>query len=68
MERRWSVEVADQTIKVWELSTGKEMQTLRGHTDIVDGIAISADGETLVSGTKIDEQDVEVITGKEMRT
>jgi len=40
----------DQTIKVWNLSTGQTVRTLTGHTDGVLSVAISADGETLVSG------------------
>ena len=59
----------DQTIKVWELSTGKEMWTLRGHTDNAHSIAISADGQTLVSGSWDETIKVwELSTGKEMRT
>jgi WD40 repeat protein len=41
----------DQTIKVWELSTGKEMRILRGHTSYVPSIAISADGQQLFSAS-----------------
>ncbi len=42
----------DQTIKVWNLSTGKLMRTLTGHEDSVDSVAISPDGQTLVSGSR----------------
>ena len=41
----------DNTIKVWNLSTGKRVDTLTGHRDGVESIAISADGQTLVSGS-----------------
>jgi len=41
----------DQTIKVWNLSTGQAVRTLTGHTDAVISVAISADGQTLVSGS-----------------
>ena len=68
----WSTLVSgslDQTIKVWELSTGKEMRTFRGHTDTVHSIAMSADGETLVSGSWDQTIKVwELSTGKEMQT
>jgi WD40 repeat protein len=42
---------ADKTIKVWSLSTGKELYTLASHTNGVYVIAISPDGQTLVSGS-----------------
>lgn len=41
----------DSTIKVWNLSTGKEMRTLIGHTDGVGSVVISPDGQTLVSAS-----------------
>jgi WD40 repeat protein/tRNA A-37 threonylcarbamoyl transferase component Bud32 len=40
---------ADQTIKLWDLSRGKEVFTLSGHTDRVTGVAFSPDGRRLVS-------------------
>jgi TIR domain/WD domain, G-beta repeat len=42
----------DQTIKVWNLSTGQELRTLTGHSAAVTSVALSADGQTLVSGSK----------------
>jgi hypothetical protein len=59
----------DKTIKVWNLSTGKEIRTLTGHTDAVWSVALSADGQTLVSGGL--DQTIKVwnlSTGKEIRT
>jgi WD40 repeat protein len=41
----------DSTIKVWNLSSGKEVRTLTGHTGYVWSVALSADGQTLVSGS-----------------
>lgn len=41
----------DATIKIWELSTGKEIRTLTGHTHYVYSLAISPDGKHLFSGS-----------------
>ena len=42
---------SDNTIKVWDLSTGKDLLTLKGHKDIVDAVAITPDGTKIVSGS-----------------
>ncbi len=60
---------ADRTIKVWNLSTGKEVRTLTGHTQEIWSLALSADGETLVSGSY--DRTIKVwklSTGKQVRT
>jgi WD40 repeat protein/tRNA A-37 threonylcarbamoyl transferase component Bud32 len=41
----------DDTIKVWNLTTGEELLTLTGHTRGVNAIAISPNGRFLVSGS-----------------
>lgn len=41
---------ADSTIKIWDVTTEKLLQTLRGHTGTVWSVALSRDGKTLVSG------------------
>ncbi len=41
----------DGTIKVWDLSTGQAIKTLKGHTDAVDSLAASADGRYIVSAS-----------------
>ena len=43
---------ADKTIKLWDLTNGKELRTLAGHSGTVDSVAFSPDGKTLVSGDK----------------
>ncbi|MEG4796698.1 WD40 repeat domain-containing protein, partial [Microcoleus sp. LAD1_D1] len=41
----------DKTIKVWDLTTGKEQFTLNGHTRSVNAIAVTADGKRAISGS-----------------
>ncbi len=40
---------SDQTIKLWDVATGTELRSLRGHTYNVESIAFSRDGKLLVS-------------------
>ncbi|WP_293219197.1 hypothetical protein [Microcoleus sp. PH2017_29_MFU_D_A] len=40
----------DKTIKIWQVSTGKELHTLTGHSEPLYSVAISPDGQTLFSG------------------
>ncbi|WP_180274674.1 WD40 repeat domain-containing protein [Tychonema bourrellyi] len=59
----------DTTIKIWQLSTGRELRTLTGHSDSVGSLAISPDGQTLVSGS--DDKTIKIwqlSTGRELRT
>lgn len=41
----------DDTIKVWNLTTGEELFAMTGHTRGINAIAISPDSRTLVSGS-----------------
>ncbi|MEP0770880.1 hypothetical protein NDA06_16515 [Trichocoleus sp. ST-U1] len=41
----------DKTIKLWQLSTGKEIGTLTGHSHTVYSVAFSPDGQILASGS-----------------
>ncbi|MEO7841050.1 MAG: hypothetical protein ABIU06_17050, partial [Anaerolineales bacterium] len=41
----------DNTVILWDLSTGEPARTLKGHTDTVDSVAWSADGQ-LASGSR----------------
>ncbi|KAF5336614.1 hypothetical protein D9611_006459 [Ephemerocybe angulata] len=40
----------DQTAKIWDLSTGKDLRTLAGHKALVTSVAFSPDGTKVVSG------------------
>lgn len=42
---------SDQTVKLWEVATGMELRTLRGHEGAVTSVAFSPDGERLVTGS-----------------
>jgi WD40 repeat protein/tRNA A-37 threonylcarbamoyl transferase component Bud32 len=40
---------SDRTIKLWDLGSGDETQTLRGHEDGVTGVLFTPDGKQLIS-------------------
>lgn len=42
---------ADNTVKIWDVKTGKEEMKLEGHTGWVRSVAISLDGSKVVSGS-----------------
>ena len=59
----------DQTLKLWEVDTGREIRTLTGHTHSVESVAFSPDGKRALSGSgdqTLKLWDVE--TGREIRT
>ncbi|MDB9528854.1 serine/threonine protein kinase [Oscillatoria sp. CS-180] len=49
--RRFLSASADSTIRLWDLSTGTELQTFVGHRTFVNAIAVSPDEQTLYSGS-----------------
>src|SRR5205085_6962774 len=55
-------------IRFWDVSTGKEVHQLRGHTNVARAIAFSPDGRCALSGS--DDETLrlrEVKSGKEVR-
>jgi WD40 repeat protein len=59
----------DNTLKVWDLTTGKEQFTLKGHTSLVNAVAVTADGKRAISGSYDKTLKVwDLTTGKEQFT
>ncbi len=58
---------ADQTVKIWDSTTGKELFALKGHAGGVSSVAFSPDGQRLASASS--DQTVKIwdsATGKEL--
>ncbi len=50
-DNRWAASGSfDNTIKIWELETGRELRSLTGHSGAVKTLACSSDGKLLASG------------------
>ncbi|MBD2439904.1 ribosome assembly protein 4 [Nostoc sp. FACHB-110] len=59
----------DNTIKLWDVSTGKLLKTLSGHNDSVWSVSFSPDGKTLASGSRDKTIKLwDVSTGKLLKT
>jgi len=41
----------DQTIKLWDMETHREIATLKGHSNTIDSVAFSPDAQMLASGS-----------------
>jgi class 3 adenylate cyclase len=59
----------DNTLKLWESATGKEVRTFKGHERSITSIAISGDNELILSGSEDNTLKLwESATGKEVHT
>jgi WD40 repeat protein len=59
----------DQTLKVWDLDSGRELRTLVGHSRSVSGVAVTPDGKRAVSASFDNALKVwDLDSGRELRT
>jgi WD40 repeat protein len=55
-------------MKLWEVSSGREIRTFQGHTDQVNSVALSPDGRYALAGSYDTIKLWEVSSGREIRT
>jgi WD40 repeat protein len=59
----------DKTIKIWDVTTRKNIKTLTGHSDGVNGVSFSPDGKLLASASSDHTIKIwDVATGKNIKT
>jgi WD40 repeat protein len=53
---------------VWDLASGRELRTLAGHSDAVNAVAVTVDGQRAVSASNDETLKVwELSSGRELR-
>jgi WD40 repeat protein len=59
----------DKTVRLWDVTSGKEGATLKGHTESVHSLAFTSDGKLLASGSADGTVKLwDVATGREKAT
>src|SRR5215472_11086845 len=59
----------DNTLKVWDLASGRELNTLSGHTGLVAAVAVIPDGRRAISASGDNTLKVwDLATGRELHT
>ena len=66
----------DNTIKLWDVTTGQELRALKGHAGRVNSVALSPDGKILLSGGAASSSSTgggqlilwDMATGRELKT
>jgi len=59
----------DNTLKLWDAATGREIRTFTGHDDWVNSVAFSPDGKQVLSGSNDDTIKLwDIETGQVIRT
>ena len=58
----------DETAKVWSMATGRELLTLRGHTEDIVAARFSPDGRRILTSSSHEAKLWEANTGREMLT
>jgi WD40 repeat protein/serine/threonine protein kinase len=67
--RRLASGSSDNTVKIWDVSTGQELFTLKAHTKAISGVAFSPDGRRLASASGDNTVKIwDANTGQELRT
>ena len=51
MGRRLRRGLSDNTVKLWDVTSGECLQTLEGHSDYVNSVSFSPDGTKVASGS-----------------
>ena len=41
----------DDTVRLWDVETGRNIKTLTGHTRMVSSVRFSPDGQTIATGS-----------------
>jgi len=58
----------DDTARIWDAETGKELQKLEGYASTVNSVAFSPDGKRIVTGSRDDTARIwDAETGKELQ-